>query len=54
MSDLFGAGSDTTSATLNWMVLYLLNYPRVQDKIHVELDSVLERERRPNLGDRKK
>ena len=43
--DLFVAGSDTTSLTLNWTILYLLHYPGVQAKVHAELDRVVGRSR---------
>ena len=43
--DLFVAGSDTTSLTINWTILYLLHYPGVQAKVHAELDRVVGRSR---------
>lgn len=54
MSDLFVAGSDTTSVTLNWTILYLLHNPQVLAKVQAELDSVVGTSRSPNLTDRKK
>ena len=39
--DLFLAGSETTSTTLNWAVLYMVRYPEVQAKIQEELDTVV-------------
>ncbi len=54
MSDLFTAGSDTTTNTLGWAFLYLLNYPDVQAKIRKELDRVIGSDRLPTLNDRKK
>ncbi len=43
--DLFIAGSDTTSNTLNWGVLFMLNNPEVQERVREELDSVTGRSR---------
>jgi len=54
ISDLFAAGSDTMTATLAWIVLYLLNYPQVQQKLQLELDAVVGAERSPTLNDRKR
>ena len=39
--DLFLAGSETTSTTLNWAVLYMLRYPEVQARVQEELDTVV-------------
>ena len=35
--DLFGAGSDTTSSTLTWAVLFLSLHPELQEKCHLEI-----------------
>lgn len=34
LADLFGAGLDTTRATLSWLLLYLAHSPSVQEKIN--------------------
>ena len=39
--DLFLAGSETTSTTLTWAVLYMVRYPGVQARVQQELDSVV-------------
>ena len=39
--DLFLAGSETTSTTLTWAVLYMVRYPRVQARVQEELDTVV-------------
>ena len=38
--DLFLAGMETTSTSLNWTFLYLLHHPDMKYKIHDELDKV--------------
>ncbi|CAK5090474.1 unnamed protein product [Meloidogyne enterolobii] len=40
--DLFLAGQDTTSTTLNFLILYLILDQRVQSKMHKELDRLEE------------
>ncbi|KAG8136308.1 putative Cytochrome P450 2J2-like protein [Naja naja] len=39
--DFFIAGSETTSTTLNWALLYMVAYPDIQAKVQKELDDVL-------------
>ena len=36
--DLFVAGSDTTAATLNWAMLFMIQYPDIQTKVRQELN----------------
>ncbi|XP_069696212.1 methyl farnesoate epoxidase-like [Periplaneta americana] len=50
--DLFIAGSETTSNTLGFSMLYMVLYPTVQAKVQRELDAVIGRDRRPSLEDR--
>jgi cytochrome P450 family 2 subfamily J len=50
--DLFDAGTETTSTTMYWFVLYMLNYPDVQEKVYTELKEVIGTERLPNMQDR--
>ncbi|CAK5087052.1 unnamed protein product [Meloidogyne enterolobii] len=40
-NDLWFAGQETTSTTLNWGIAFLINNPNVQDKVHAELDSII-------------
>ncbi|XP_072015480.1 cytochrome P450 2G1-like [Amphiura filiformis] len=49
---LFFAGTDTTSNTLRWGSQYLVRYPKVQDRIHYEIDTVVGRNRLPKLADK--
>ncbi|XP_072028910.1 cytochrome P450 2U1-like [Amphiura filiformis] len=49
---LFVAGTETTSSTLRWAVLYMMAFPEIQDRVHQELDSVVGRNRLPKLTDK--
>ena len=50
--DIFLAGSETTSTTLTWAMLYMGRYPEVQAKVHKELDQVVGQGRVPSLDDK--
>ena len=50
--DLFVAGSETTSTTLSWAVLYMLRHPDVQKQVQAELDRAVGRGRLPSMSDR--
>ncbi|XP_009900745.2 cytochrome P450 2D14 [Dryobates pubescens] len=50
-SDLFIAGTETTSTTLRWAVLYMLLHPEIQSKVQDEIDKVIGRERPPTMAD---
>ncbi|CAG2100613.1 unnamed protein product [Medioppia subpectinata] len=49
---LFGAGSGTVLTTLEWSLVILAAYPRVQQHIQKEIDEVIGKERSPNFADR--
>nr|XP_054768627.1 cytochrome P450 2J4-like [Lytechinus pictus] len=53
IDDLFIAGSDTTSTTLRWCILFMMAYPKVQSRVQDELDHVVGRQRTPRLDDMK-
>ncbi|XP_078081265.1 cytochrome P450 2J6-like isoform X2 [Mustelus asterias] len=50
--DLFSAGSETTSTTLRWSLLFMMLHPDLQSKVHEEIDRVVGKERKPALEDR--
>ncbi|XP_072047419.1 cytochrome P450 2J4-like [Amphiura filiformis] len=52
VNDFFIAGTETTSTTLRWALLYMLKYPDVQKRVNREIDSVVGRDRLPNLSDK--
>nr|XP_020502834.1 LOW QUALITY PROTEIN: cytochrome P450 2K1-like [Labrus bergylta] len=41
ITNLFGAGTDTTATTLRWGFMLMAKYPHIQEKVHEELDRVL-------------
>ena len=52
LSDILQAGTDTTSITMSWAMVYLTNYPDIQRKIQEELDQVVGRSRAPQWSDK--
>uniref|UniRef100_A0A4X1UMC1 unspecific monooxygenase n=2 Tax=Sus scrofa TaxID=9823 RepID=A0A4X1UMC1_PIG len=52
ISDLFEAGTETTSTTLRYGLLLMLKHPDVTAKVQKEIDSVIERHRSPCMQDR--
>ncbi|KAK3552877.1 hypothetical protein QTP86_024783 [Hemibagrus guttatus] len=41
VSNLFSAGTDTTSTTLRWCLLLMAKYPQIQDRVQEEIDRVI-------------
>ncbi|KAM4629685.1 cytochrome P450 2J2-like [Polymixia lowei] len=50
--DLFAAGTETTTTTLHWGLLYMIYYPHIQERVHAEIDAVVGSSRQPSLTDR--
>ncbi|XP_010216768.1 PREDICTED: cytochrome P450 2J2-like, partial [Tinamus guttatus] len=51
MLDLFFAGTETTSTTLRWALLYMAAYPEIQARVQAEIDAVVGQTRQPGLDD---
>ena len=52
LADILQAGTDTTSITMSWAMVYLTNYPHIQKKLQEELDCVIGRGRVPTWNDK--
>ncbi|XP_041809132.1 cytochrome P450 1B1-like [Chelmon rostratus] len=52
VSDLIGAGLDTISTALCWILLLLTKHPDMQTKLHELIDEVVGRSRLPTVEDR--
>ncbi|XP_046556086.1 cytochrome P450 2C42-like, partial [Haliotis rubra] len=52
LSNIFGAGMDTSRFTLLWTLLTLAQHPDIQDKLHTEVDHVLGGREFPSVSDR--
>jgi cytochrome P450 len=49
---LFFAGTETTTTTLRWGLIYMMQHPDVQRKVQQEIDEVVGRERLPTMDDK--
>ncbi|XP_055353872.1 cytochrome P450 2C15-like [Paramacrobiotus metropolitanus] len=50
--NLFGAGTETTSTTLTWAIIFLLENPEVYKKVQAEVDKVVPDGGFPNLEEK--
>ncbi|XP_034036268.1 cytochrome P450 2J2-like [Thalassophryne amazonica] len=50
--DLFLAGTETTSTTLLWALVFINNHPDIQEKVQAEIDRVIGQSRQPTMADR--
>lgn len=53
MMNLLGAGTDTTVNGLTWSMLHLVLHEDLQNKIHDELDNLMENKDMPNIAELK-
>ncbi|XP_064414752.1 cytochrome P450 2K1-like [Latimeria chalumnae] len=53
VSNLFAAGTETTSTTIRWGLLLMMKYPEIQKKVHDEIDNVIGAGRLLTIEDRK-
>ncbi|XP_044278275.1 cytochrome P450 2D14-like [Varanus komodoensis] len=49
--DLFGAGTETTSSTILWGMIYMVFHPEVQKRVQEEIDTVIGKLRSPVMED---
>ncbi|KAK4320405.1 hypothetical protein Pmani_008714 [Petrolisthes manimaculis] len=54
ITELFLAGTETTSTTMKWSILYFIKHPDVQHKLHEEIDSVFPKGTLPYYHERNK
>ncbi|XP_056624363.1 cytochrome P450 1B1 [Triplophysa dalaica] len=52
VTDLIGAGQDTVSTALHWMLLLLVKYPSIQSKLQEQIDKAVGRDRLPSMEDK--
>uniref|UniRef100_A0A4W6CI85 Cytochrome P450, family 2, subfamily U, polypeptide 1 n=1 Tax=Lates calcarifer TaxID=8187 RepID=A0A4W6CI85_LATCA len=52
VGDLFIAGTDTTTNSVLWILLYMVLYPNIQDQVQAEIDNVVGRHRVPSMTDK--
>jgi cytochrome P450 len=46
-----GAGSETTTSTLEWLIAFLANHPEIQDKAYKEIEEMIGLDRLPGSQD---
>lgn len=51
VADVFGASQDTLSTALQWIILILIRFPEMQQRLQEEVDRVVDRSRLPSIED---
>ncbi|CAB1339270.1 unnamed protein product [Coregonus sp. 'balchen'] len=54
VGELIIAGTETTTNTLRWAMLYMALYPNIQEKVHKEINSVMGSGKSPTLEDKQR
>ena len=54
IDDLFAAGTETTSTTLSWGLIYMTLNPDIQHRVQAEIDAVLGKGDLPSMSHRTK
>ncbi|XP_078393202.1 cytochrome P450 2K6-like [Cetorhinus maximus] len=54
ITELFAAGSETTSTTLCWGLLLIMKYPEIQKRVQEEIDREIGTERPPRMEDQQR
>ncbi|KAK6165426.1 hypothetical protein SNE40_022354 [Patella caerulea] len=52
IGDLFAGGTETTSTTILWTILYFLHHPNIQTKCYKEIQDIVGSGRLPSIKDR--
>ncbi|XP_069590376.1 cytochrome P450 2K1-like [Ranitomeya imitator] len=52
--DLFAAGTETTSTTIRWGILFMMKYPEIQKRVQEEIKRHIKPGQLPTVEDRKK
>ncbi|XP_067833996.1 cytochrome P450 2J2-like isoform X2 [Heptranchias perlo] len=53
-TDLMVGGTETVASVLRWLLLYMMTYPSIQDKVHHEIDIMIGPDKQPSWTDRVK
>ena len=54
LGDFFMAGTETTSSGLRWSLVYLVNYPEIQEQLFQNIIGNVGRDNIPTLKDKTK
>ncbi|XP_041068357.1 cytochrome P450 2K6-like [Carcharodon carcharias] len=54
ITELFAAGTETTSTTLRWGLLFMMKYPEIQKRVQEEIDREIGTERPPRMEDQQR
>ena len=52
--DFFGAGTETTSSALRWALVYLVNYPAIQEQLFQNIRDNVGTDTLPSVQDKTK